>query len=395
MVSRRFAGFGQSIFAEYAALATKHQAINLSQGFPDFDGPQHAKDAAVAAMAAGHAQYAPMPGVMPLREAIAAQWAARGFGHVDPEREVTVTCGCSEAIVCACAGLLNPGDEVIIFEPAFDFYAAGAAWAGATPKFVTLHAPRDERGEFAFDEAQLRAAFTPRTRAILVNSPHNPTGKVFTRAELEVIASLCIERDVVCISDEVYEHLIYAPGAVHIPLSTLPGMRERTITLSSLGKSFSLTGWKVGWAIAPPALSACVRAAHQFNTFSGATPLQHGAASLLRTPGDHTAWLRELFPENMRLLGDALRGAGLRVFRSDSGYFLMADHAPVSTRMGLRDDRAWCEYLTREIGVAAIPPSVFYERKELGRPLARFAFCKRRETIEAAVRRLSRLGRGA
>jgi aspartate/methionine/tyrosine aminotransferase len=390
-VSQRFAGFGQSIFAEYTALATAHAAVNLSQGFPDFDGPEVAKAGAIAAIEAGHAQYAPMAGVPPLRQAIAENWSARGFGSVDPETEVTVTCGCSEAIICTCAGLLNPGDEIICFEPAFDFYAAGAAWAGAKVRFVTLHTPGSDGGGFTFDPQQLREAFTPRTRAILVNSPHNPTGKVFSREELELIASLCIEHNVVCISDEVYEHLIYNPAFTHIPIATLPGMRERTITLSSLGKSFSLTGWKVGWAIAPPHLTACVRAAHQFNTFSGATPLQHGAAAVLRAPGSHAAHLRELFPANMRTLSEALSAAGLRVFRADSGYFLMADHTRVSTRLGLDGDRAFCSYLTTKVGVAAIPPSVFYERTHLGRPLVRFAVCKRAETIAEAARRLGAL----
>lgn len=396
LVAERFQPFGQSIFAEYTALATKHGAVNLSQGFPDFDGPDLAKQAAIAAIQAGHAQYAPMTGVPPLRQAIAAAWQRQGNFAIDPDAEVTVTCGCSEAIICCYTGLLNPGDEIIIFEPFFDFYAAGAAFAGATPRYVTLHAPRTPGGAFTFDESELRAAFGPRTKAILLNTPHNPTGKVYTRAELEFIASLCIQHNVTCISDEVYEHLTYDPNLPHISIATLPGMRERTITLSSLGKSFSLTGWKVGWSIAPPSLTAAVRAAHQFNTFSGATPLQHGAAAMLLNPGTYTASLRELFTRNRDTLARALQDAGLTVFRSDSTYFLMADHAGVSKRMGLlRDgqpnDRAFAEYLVREVGVAAIPPSVFYHNKSHGHSLVRFAFCKKEATMQEAASRLAKL----
>jgi N-succinyldiaminopimelate aminotransferase len=397
LVAARFLPFGQSIFAEYTALATKHGAVNLSQGFPDFDGPDLAKQAAIAAIQAGHAQYAPMTGVPPLRQAIAKAWDRQGNFAIDADAEVTVTCGCSEAIICCYTGLLNPGDEIIIFEPFFDFYAAGAAFAGAVPRYVTLHAPRaGGDGAFEFDERELRAAFTPKTKAIILNTPHNPTGKVYTRRELELIASLCIEHDVTCISDEVYEHLTYEPSLPHISIATLPGMRERTITLSSLGKSFSLTGWKVGWSIAPPKLTAAVRAAHQFNTFSGATPLQHGAAAMLLEPGTYTTGLREMFMRNRDVLSDALRRAGLEVFRSDSTYFLMADHTRVSTRLGLLrdgtpDDRAFAAHLVREIGVAAIPPGVFYHNKQHGRPLVRFAFCKKEATMAEAAKRVAKL----
>ncbi len=403
MIAKRFQSFGQSIFAEYTALAIKHNAINLSQGFPDFDGPKLAKDAAIAAINAGHSQYAPMTGVPVLRNAIADNWNKRGAFQVDADSWVTVTCGCSEAITCCFAGMLNPGDEVVIFEPYFDYYAAGVAWADAKAKYVTLHAPKEPGGSFWFDEDQLRAVFSTKTKAIVLNTPHNPTGKVFTRSELELIAKLCIEHDVVCISDEVYEHLTYDAGLPHISIATLPGMKERTITLSSLGKSFSLTGWKVGWSIAPPELSGAVRAAHQFNSFSGATPLQHAAAAMINAAGidggETTRELRRLFSRNRDVLSDALRRAGLEVYRSDSTYFLMTDHSKVSKRLGLNGnipgnksaDRVFCEFLVREIGVAAIPPSVFYEHKEFGSPLVRFAFCKKSETIDEAAKRLAQL----
>jgi L-glutamine---4-(methylsulfanyl)-2-oxobutanoate aminotransferase len=337
-----------------------------------------------------------MTGVPAVRQAIARQWERRGFCAVDADTEVTVTCGCSEAITCVFAGMLNPGDEVILFEPFFDFYAAGLAWSGARARYVTLHAPGEDGGAFWFDEAQLRSAFSAKTRAILLNSPHNPTGKVFTRSELGLIAKLCIEHDVVCISDEVYEHLTYDASLPHIPISTLPGMRERTITLSSLGKSFSLTGWKVGWSIAPARLSAGIRAAHQYNTFSGATPLQHAAAAALESADDgHQRHLREIFPRNRDMLSAALRRVGIVPMRSDSGYFLLADHTAASARLGLsgggREDRAFCEHLTQKVGVAAIPPSVFYDTKAIGRKLARFAYCKKPETIAAACERIGKL----
>jgi N-succinyldiaminopimelate aminotransferase len=386
-IAQRFVPFGNSIFAEMTGLAIKHGAVNLSQGFPDFDGPVTAKLAAIDAINQGHAQYARMQGVPVLNRAIAASWAARGFGEFDPDACVTVTSGCSEAIVCAVLGLLNPGDEVVIFEPYFDFYTAAAAMAGAVARFVAIRPPTDERGAFAIDEAELRRAFTARTKAIIVNSPHNPTGKVFTREELKLIAGLCVEHGVIAITDEVYEHLTYEPGLPHVPISTLPGMRDLTITLSSMGKSFSLTGWKVGWAIAPPHLTAGFRAAHQFNTFSTATPLQYGAAAVVTNPGDSIAAVKELYIRNRDRLSAALGAAGLKVFPSHGTYFLMADHSG----LGFGDDRSFCKHLIEHVGVAAIPPSVFYDRPELGRHLARFAYCKKAETMDEAIRRLEKL----
>ncbi len=396
LVADRLRGFGPSIFSEMTGLAQKHQAINLSQGFPDFDGPEIAKEAAIGAIRAGQAQYARMIGVVPLNQAIARSYARRGFpAAVDPEAHVTVTVGCSEAIAAVCLGLLNPGDELIVFEPFFDFYTAGAAMAGAVCRPVTLHPPREPGGAFWFDEAQLRAAFTPRTKAIFVSTPHNPTGKVFTREELSLIAGLCEQHNVVAISDEVYEDLWFEPSLPHVHFATLPGMWDRTITLSSLGKTFSLTGWKVGWSVAPAHLSACVRAAHQFMTFSGATPLQHAAAAMIEHdtahPGEHRRALCDLFIRNRDLLSRTLGAVGLDVYRSDGTYFLMADHTAVSGRLGLADDRAFCQYLTAQIGVAAIPPSVFYLTPGMGRNLVRFAFCKKAETMLAACERLAKL----
>ncbi len=386
-IAQRFVPFGSSIFAEMTALAIKHNAVNLSQGFPDFDGPDTAKQGAIDAINAGHGQYARMHGVPVLNKAIAFSWARRGFGEIDPEACVTVTTGCSEAIVCAALGLLNPGDEIILFEPYFDFYTAAAAMAGAVPRFVALRPPSDADGAFTFDEGELRRAFTPKTRAILINSPHNPTGKVFSRAELSLIAELCVKHGVIAITDEVYEHLAYEPGLPHIPICTLPGMGDLTVTLSSMGKSYSLTGWKVGWAMAPAHLTAGVRSAKQFITFSTATPLQYGAAKVIADPGDSIETLRLLYVRNRDRLSEALTDVGLKVFPSHGTYFVMADHSA----LGLGDDRAFCTYLTEKVGVAAIPPSVFYDRPELGKKLVRFAYCKQMKTMDEAIARLGSL----
>jgi aspartate/methionine/tyrosine aminotransferase len=391
-VADRFRPFGSSVFAETTRLAVKHGAVNLSQGFPDFDGPALAKEAAIEAIRAGHSQYARMIGIPPLNAAIAARWEREGKGRIDPETEVTVTTGCSEGIINTLVGLLNPGDEVIVFEPFFDFYTAGAAMAGATCRFVTLHPPREPgRTAFWFDPEELKAAFTPRTRAIIVNTPHNPTGKVFTRAELEFIADLCIKHDVTVITDEVYDQLIFDESLPHISMATLPGMRERTITLNSLGKTFSLTGWKIGWAIAPPPLTAAVRACHQFMTFSSATPLQHGAAAIINDPGSFAHETASLLKRNRDRLAAALAAAGLTVFPSYSTYFLMADHAA----LGYGDDRAFVQHLIEHVGVAAIPPTAFYGNRHLGASLVRFAFCKKQETVDEAIHRLSKLSKKA
>jgi aspartate/methionine/tyrosine aminotransferase len=324
-----------------------------------------------------------------LNAAIAARWEDKTGLRIDPDAEVTVTSGCTEAIPATLLGLINPGDEIVLFEPFYDSYRACIAMAGAVPRFVTLHPPADPtdvRG-FRFDEEQLRAAFTPRTKAVLLNTPHNPTGKVFTIDELRVIADLCISHNVIAITDEVYEDLVYEPSLPHVSLATLPGMAERTVTLSSLGKSFSLTGWKIGWAIAPPNLTAGVRAAHQFLTFATATPLQHGAAAMLGAAETYLPGLVEMFRSNRDLLAASLRELGFTVYSAPGTYFIMADHR----RFGHDDDRAFCRHLTESVKVAAIPPSVFYDNPANGRSLVRFAFCKKPGTIAEAITRLRTL----
>lgn len=384
-VSDRLGAFGTTIFAEMTRLAHEHNAINLSQGFPDFDGPAFIKDAAIAAMKAGHNQYARSAGVPELVNAIAETWQHDTGDLIDPMAQVTVTAGCTEALIATHLGLVNPGDEVILFEPYYDSYRACVAMAGGTPRFVALRPGAD--GSFVFDPDELRGAFSKRTKAIVINTPHNPTGKVFTRTELEQIARLCVEFDCIAISDEVYERIVFEPNLPHISIATLLGMADRTITLSSLGKTYSLTGWKIGWAIACEELTACVRAAHQFLTFAVATPLQHAAAVALRDGRDAVRAQTERYHSARDYLCDALTDIGFGVTRPAGTYFIMADHSA----FGLGDDVAFCRHLATKIGVAAIPPSVFYDRPELGRHLVRFAFCKRMETLEGAIERISRL----
>jgi aspartate/methionine/tyrosine aminotransferase len=393
-VSQRLAPFGTSIFAEMTALAVKHGATNLAQGFPDFDGPEAVKAAAIEAIRAGHSQYARMIGVPALNKAIADSWSARGFGEIDGETWVTVTTGCTQAIPSAMLGLLNPGDEIVLFEPFYDSYRAVVALAGAIPKFVSLRPPREFWGgagsvaaQFAFDPEELKRAFTNKTRAILVNTPHNPTGKVFTREELTLISELCQRHGAIAITDEVYEHLVYDPTLPHVPLATLPGMRDRTVTMSSMGKTFSLTGWKIGWVIAPPHLTAGVRAAHQFLTFGAATPLQHAAAVAMREGQACIDEVVALYRSNREYMLNVLREIGFGVYAPAGSYFIMADHSA----FGLGDDRAFARHLVERVGVAAIPPSPFYENPEPARRLVRFAFCKKRTTLEAAAAKLRQL----
>lgn len=384
-VAERLRPFGTTIFAEMTALAARHGAINLSQGFPDDPGPESAHEAAARAMQDGHNQYAPLAGVPELRQAV-ARWAARGIGlDPHPDREVTVTAGATEALAATFLGLINSGDEVVLFEPFYDSYRAGVALAGGVPRFVTM---RPRAGRFGFDPAELAAAFGPRTRAVVVNTPHNPTGAVLSKEELAQIADLCVRHDAIAISDEVYERLTYDPAQPHRSIAALPGMWERSVVISSLGKTFSLTGWKIGWAMAPPSLTAGVRAAHQFLTYAVATPLQHAAAGLLDHGGAHVERIVAHDHAMLKRFAPVLADLGFNVFDPAGTYFVMAGHGAVSERLGLEDDVALCRWLTAEAGVAAIPTSAFYDDVAEGSRYVRFAFCKRQETIDEAVRRL-------
>jgi N-succinyldiaminopimelate aminotransferase len=364
-----------------SALAARTGAINLGQGFPDTDGPPEVIEAAVAALRAGVNQYPPGPGTPELRTAI-AEHQRRFYGiELDPDGEVLVTTGATEGIAAALLALCEPGDEVVTFEPYYDSYAACIAMAGATRRVVTLRPP-----DFGLDPDALAAAFSPRTRAILLNSPHNPTGKVFSRPELELIAQLCVGRDVLAITDEVYEHLTF-DRREHIPLATLPGMAERTVTLSSAGKTFSVTGWKIGWATGPRELVSAVQTAKQFLTFVSGAPFQPAIARALALPDAYFESFRADLQAKRDRLCAGLAAAGLAVFVPAGTYFVTADITP----LGETDGRAFCLALPERAGVVAVPTVVFYDAEEVGRPLVRFAFCKRDEVIDEAAARLAGL----
>ena len=377
-LASRLHGFETTIFAEMTRLAELHGAVNLSQGFPDFAGPEFLKDAAVRAIESDHNQYARSAGVPALTEAIATSYRERfGLGY-EPSTEVCVFSGATEGIACAFLGLVEPGDEVVLFEPYYDSYRACTSLAGATPRFVTLRAP-----SFRWNEDELRAAFSDRTKLVVLNTPHNPTGRVFSREELSLLAELCVRHDVLCLADEVYDRLVYEGH--HLPIASLPGMRERTVTLGSTGKTFSLTGWKIGYATGPEPLVAALRSAHQYLTFAVATPFQHAMVLALGAPDAYFSELRTAYMERRTLLVEALRSAGFGVSSPEGTYFVLADLTP----LGWDDDVAFCRHLVEEVGIAAVPPSVFYEHSEEGRRLVRFAFCKRRDTLEEAARRLA------
>ncbi len=386
----RVSGFGTSIFAEISALALECGAVNLGQGFPDFAGPAWVKQAAAEAIAADMNQYAPYQGLPRLREAIAATWRAHGWRDLDPAHEVTVTSGATEALFAAMQALIDPGDEVIVFEPFYDAYVPDITMAGGVPRLVRLHPPAPGAPAWRFDPDELRAAFGPRTRLLLLNTPHNPTGKVFSRAELELIAALCLEHDALVVTDEVYDQLVFN-GATHLPIATLPGMWERTLTINSTGKTFSVTGWKIGYAVGPAWLTQALRSAHQWVTFATATPLQVAAAAALESAltNGYFAEFRAEYARRYQVLRAILDGAGLPTLPTEGSYFIMVD----ISRTGFGNDADFCRWLTREVGVAAIPPSAFYADPASAPLLARFCFAKRLETLRAAGERLERLGK--
>lgn len=383
-MNERLVEFGTTIFAEMSALALATGAINLGQGFPDTDGPQEVADAAVAAIRAGHNQYPPGLGIADLRAAV-AEHQRRFYGlDFDPDTEVLITAGATEAIAAVMLSLLEPGDEVVLFEPYYDSHIAGIAMAGAERRLVTLRPPH-----YRFDPDELVAAIGPRTRMIVVNSPHNPTGKVFDREELELIAELCRRHDLLAVTDEVYEHLAY--DGEHIPLVSLPGMRARTISVSSGGKTFSFTGWKIGWVCAERELRDAVTAAKQFLTFVNGAPFQHAIAVGLRLGDDYFDGLRANLKARRDQLTGGLAAAGFEVYRPAGTYFVTADARP----LGFDDGMALCRKLPELCGVVAVPSVVFYDNEDEGRHLVRFAFCKRPEVLDEAVERLAKLGTGS
>jgi aspartate/methionine/tyrosine aminotransferase len=381
--AERVAGFGTSVFTEMSRLAAEHKAVNLGQGFPDFPGPDFVKEAAIQAIRADLNQYAVSHGTPRLRRAIAETWS-RSYGRaIDPEPEVSVASGATELLLDATLGLVNPGDEVIVFEPFYDSYLPDILMAGGVPRFVRLEPP-----DWRFDRQQLAGLFGPKTKLILINTPHNPTGKVFHREELEYIGSLCQAQDVLVLTDEVYDQIRFN-GVEHVPIATLPGMWERTLTINSTGKTFSMTGWKVGYALGPPALNQVVRATHQFVTFSTSTPFQEAMATAMETAARTGYYdrLRREYTARRDFLASALAEAGLRVLPTQGSYFLLAE----VDGMGFPDDVSFCRYLTTQIGVAAIPPSAFYADPVRAPLLARFCFAKKEETLRAAAERLQRL----
>jgi len=379
----RLRPFASTIFAEMTDLAIRHDAINLGQGFPDVDGPPQMLEIARQAIADGVNQYPPGSGIPALRQAVAADRADRyGIEH-DPDCEVLVTVGATEAISAAVLGLVEPGEEVLLTEPYYDSYAAAVALAGATRRTVPL--ARAGAG-FVLDVDALRAAITDRTRMLIVNTPHNPTGTVYDETALTALAELACEHDLLVLSDEVYEHLVF-DGRRHIPLASLPGMAERTVTVSSAAKTFNVTGWKIGWALGPSELIDAVRAAKQFLTFVGGAPFQPAVAHALTHEQDWIRSMRDDLQRKRTLLSDALKGAGFGVLDSAGTYFVCADLTP----LGYRDGVAFCRELPERIGVAAVPVSVFVDDTQAWNHLVRFAFCKRDDVLAEAVDRLRTL----
>ncbi|MGW1754540.1 pyridoxal phosphate-dependent aminotransferase [Streptomyces mirabilis] len=389
LLNRRLAEFGTTIFAEMSALALSTGSINLGQGFPDTDGPEEIREAAVRALRDGRGnQYPPGPGVPELRTAITAHQKHRYGLAYDPDREVLVTAGATEAIAASLLALVEPGDEVIALEPYYDSYAASIAMAGGTRIPVTLRPHEETRDgvthrRFRLDLDELRDAVTDNTRLLLVNTPHNPTGTVLTREELGEIAKLAVERDLLVITDEVYEHLVF-DEAEHLPLASFPGMRERTVTIGSAGKTFSFTGWKVGWVTGTPDLVTAVRSAKQFLTYVASGPFQYAVAEALALPDTYFAAFRADMLAKRDVLAAGLTEAGFKVFQPAGTYFITTD----IRSLGESDGFAFCRALPERAGVVAIPNAVFYDHREAGAPFVRFAFCKRTEVLEEAAKRL-------
>ncbi len=380
-LSRKAEQFTESVIREMTRLALRHGAVNLSQGFPDFPAPAEIKNAAREAIARDINQYAITWGAKTLRDAIAKKFERTQGVSVDPEREITVCCGATEAMISTMLAIINPGDEVVVFEPFYENYGPDAILSGATPRFVKLHPP-----EWSFDPEELAAAFGPATKAIILNTPNNPTGKVFRREELEAIRVLCAHWGAVAITDEIYEHMVY-DGAQHISPAAIEGMRERTITINALSKTYSVTGWRVGWAIAPPEITSAIRKVHDFLTVGASAPLQEAGAAALQFPAEYYEQLARAYLSRRDRLLAILTEAGFRCFTPRGAYYIMTD----ISAFGFPDDVAFAKYLVQEIGVAAVPGSSFYRDPADGRNYLRFTFCKTDKTLDAAAERLTKL----
>ena len=388
MISKRVQGFTESVIREMTRVSAQYGGVNLAQGFPNFPPPRVLVEAAHKALDGDFHQYAITWGARNLREAIAQKFE-RFYGHrVDPERQVTVCCGSTEAMLSTLLAVLDPGDEIVIFEPFYENYGPGSIISGAKPVFVPLEPP-----DFSFDPDRLARAFTPRTRAIVFNSPNNPTGKVFSLRELELIAELCQRHNVIAITDEIYEHMVY-DGLRHIPIATLPGMADRTVTISGVSKSYSVTGWRIGYTISPPEIAVGIRRAHDFVTVGAPAPLQEAAVTALNLPDSYYVSLREAYQARRDLLRGQLDKAGFRTFEPQGAYYILTECAHFLERYGLQDDTAFAMYLIKEVGVATVPGSSFYVHPELGRTKIRFCFPKTDDVLLEAGQRLQRLPPG-
>ncbi len=378
--------FTESVIREMTRQAMLYGAVNLAQGFPDFSAPEEIKQAARAAIEKDLNQYAITWGAKSLRNAIVRQMGVWQGIPVDPEKEVTVCCGSTEAMISTLLAVCNAGDEVVVFEPFYENYGPDSILSGARPHFVKLRPPENGSGEWTFDEKELRRAFDQHTKAIVLNTPNNPTGKVFTRAELEMIRDLCLEFDVLAITDEIYEHILY-DGTKHISMASLDGMRERTVTINGMSKTYSVTGWRVGWAVAPEKITNAIRKVHDFLTVGAPAPLQEAGAAALSLPPEYYAKLAEGYRTRRDHLLPALESAGIRCFLPRGAYYVMTD----ISQFGFADDVAFVNYLVKEIGVAAVPGSSFYRDAQDGAQQVRFAFCKKLETLDAATAKLAKL----
>ncbi len=379
--SHRTSGFVESVIREMSRLAVQHGAVNLAQGFPDFPAPPSIKQAAIDAIDADINQYSVTWGAKPFRDAIAAKYRNTYGLALDPEREITVTCGSTEAMIATLLATTNPGDEVIVFEPFYENYFPDTQLCGATRKLVTLHPPH-----WSFDPDELRRAFTSRTKAIIVNTPNNPTGRVFTLEELTIVANLCQEFDCLCITDEIYEHILY-DGLQHIPVLSLPGMRDRTVLINSMSKTYSVTGWRVGWTLAAPDLTESIRKVHDFLTVGAASPMQQAGVHALASSPSYYGDLASHYGERRDLIMDILTGSGFSPLRPQGAYYVMAD----ISKFGFPNDRAFAMHMVENIGVSCVPGSSFFETPGVGDQWVRFCFCKKTETLEAARARLAKL----
>ena len=401
MLSAKAGQFTESVIREMTRLAAKHGAVNLSQGFPDFPAPQEIKDAARQAIADDLNQYAITWGAKPLRDAIVEKFDRTQGVRVDPETEITICCGSTEAMMSAMLAIINPGDEVVVFEPYYENYGPDAILSGATPRFVKLRPPNltGEPPDWTFDDRELAASFGPHTKAIIVNTPNNPTGKVFTRAELLFIRDLCVQWNAYCITDEIYEHILY-DGAEHISMASVDGMRERTIVINGMSKTYSVTGWRVGWAIAPPQTTAAIRKVHDFLTVGAAAPLQQAGATALALPPSYYIKLAASYLAKRDRLLAILASVDIPAYKPRGAYYVMTDisrfsHMNEGPFASNTADVAFTKYLVEKIGVACVPGSSFYRHPADGAKHVRFTFCKKESTLAAAAERLGRLSTGS